>query len=355
MKVIILMVFLTVSCFVLAISDIIDFQKIKVEASQERIEYSIKLLFKTNSYVSDGVKENTYFTNGYILDKKLFLYSYYEKSIMSFNLSELSENMTPVDEFFLTEGKGPGEITFILDMQLHNSSIYISDGNNHRINIYDKEFNSTETIKTDFRPSKLSISDSQIIINTYDGAMSNEMGCIYNRKDKSFGMLIENMKPAGDKLSDLVERNLILESDNKGNIYLVRKFPDFTIHKFSDGNYAKSFLSPKLKKSVLPVPEFKTFNNDRKIWGLFSYKDIEYIEELDMLVTISLAGWEELAAKHKLKNMLTGYNDDGDVVMHYEFPEYIPNESCSILYDAQSKRLFVISGSVYVFEIEKIN
>ncbi len=351
----VILILIIVSVFAIqAETDLFDFSKVKIDVSRENILYNLKQKAKIDCYNSDGQSENAYFRNGYICNNKLFLYSAYEKIVLSFDLSKLDKNMTPIDEYFLTSGKGPGEISFIMDMQLQKNKIYVSDGNNNRINLYNKEFKSIETIKTEFRPSKLSFFGSDIAINTYDGMTGNQMGYIYNCTDKSFETLFVIKETHSNNLSDMLSKNLITEFDDKGNIYLVRKYPDFTIHKFSSKTYEKSFVSKTLAKTKLPVPEFKVFQNDRKIWGLFAYKDIEYIKELNMLVTMSLTGWEELAEKSELTNILTGYDDSGNVILQYEFQDYIPDETCSIIYDSTSNRLLVISGSIYVFEIEKL-
>ncbi len=332
----------------------LDFNQTDTEISETNIEYQIKMVTKIDSCFIDGLKESTYFRSGFILDNRLYLYSAYEKSVVSFELSELSNDMTPIDEFFLQCGKGPGEISFVMDMQTKDNKIFISDGNNNRINVYDNEFNSIETIKTEFRPAKLSLFGSVIAINTYDGVMSTELGCIYNETDKTFESLVNIEATSNNNLSVLMANNTITEFDVHGNIYLVRKYPDFSIHKFTDRKYVKSFASAEMSKTKLPVPEFKVFRNDRKIWGLSTYKDIEYIDDLNMLVTMSITGWEELADENGLTNILTGYDDSGNVVMEYHFPEYIPDESCSILYDIKSNILLVISGSIYVFDVRKI-
>jgi hypothetical protein len=83
-------------------------------------------------------------------------------------------------KYFGSQGSGNHEFDFPVDICFKNHSIYVCDYDNHRVQIFNKDFEFISTLKTNYKPWKIKVSNLLICIKCITGEIY-----FYNLNDLS--------------------------------------------------------------------------------------------------------------------------------------------------------------------------
>jgi hypothetical protein len=145
-------------------------------------------------------------------------------------------------KYFGSQGSGNHEFDFPVDICFKNHSIYVCDYDNHRVQIFNKDFEFISTLKTNYGPWKIKVSNLLICVKHIMGEIH-----FYNLNDLSL-----HRKYSGDTCGiseynscfyafDLKENKKINFYDKNGDLkgeLIIENFADYITNKYlRDGTF----------------------------------------------------------------------------------------------------------------------
>lgn len=349
---------LIIFCFsTITAKNIFDSYKGKVYCNSED-SIQLELIEKIDSYQTESGSEE-FSPKIVTLSKKnnqLIIFDQFEYQIIVFDLDSFTINAKPIKIIRKSKGKGPNDLVQPIDIIYDDirDRLYIADQNNFRIYIYDNEFNEVKRIKLEVRPYRLFLSSDYLYITPYDSGIEFCIGRIDLNTDELIDGLFEPSKKGS-----LLEKNarnklfLVKIDSNENKFFVTKNYPDFSIYSVNSGNIEKTFCNPALHKKKLPKPEFVIRENDKKVWGISAFSDLEYSPAMKLLFTLSTLGWTELAEKKGLNRYICIFDEEGNTLCEHKILPYDSGED-SIVFDEKNLIIYYATyNSIWKFKIIK--
>ncbi|MCK4654759.1 MAG: hypothetical protein KAU01_09975 [Candidatus Cloacimonetes bacterium] len=354
---IILFIFIIFSFFSIKAENIFDSYKKKVYCNSKD-SMQLELIEKIDSYLSKSGSEE-FMPKIVTLSQKnnqLIILDQFEYKIIIFNLNSFTNDTRPLKIIQKSKGKGPNDLVFPIDILYDDirDRLYVADLNNYNIYIYDNEFNEIKRIKLEFRPYRLFLSLNYLYITPYDSAIDFCVGRIDLNSDALIDGIFEPSK-RGNLLEKKARNKLFTVNidENENKFFVTCNYPDFTIYSINSENIEKAFCNPALIKKKLPKPKFIMFENDKKVWGISAFSDLEYSSSMNLLFTLTTLGWTELAERKSLNRYICIFDEEGNTLCEHKILPYNSGED-SIVFDEKNFVIYYATyRSIWKFKIIK--
>lgn len=354
---IIIFILIIFSFFSIKAENIFDSYKEKVYCNSKD-SMQLELIEKIDSYLSESGSEE--FSPKIVTlspkNNQLIIFDKFEYKIIIFDLNSFTNDTRPLKIIQKSKGKGPNDLVLPIDILYDDNRdrLYIADLNNYNICIYDNEFNEIKRIKLEFRPYRLFLSLNYLYITPYCSAIDFCVGRIELNSDELIEGLFEPSKK-GSFLEENKQNTLFTVNinENENKFFVTRNYPDFTIYSINSEKIEKAFCNPALINKKLPKPEFIMFENDKKVWGICAFSDLEYSPSMNLLFTLTTLGWTELAKKKGLNRYICIFDEEGNTLCEHKILPYNSGED-SIVFDEKNLIIYYATyNSIWKFKIKK--
>jgi len=270
-----------------------------------------------------------------IIDRYLF-------AIISFKLDDFTNGSKPVFYVQKDKGKGPNDFShpYCIVYDEKRDLYYISDMLNYSIYIYDTDFYEIDRFQIPFRPSKIVIYSNELFITSYDSPY-NEFVLYTIDLDSYKANGLFALSKLGTQFEAQLRNQIMVAPLAKNHNFVTKNYPNFNIYELKDDTILLTFTSPSLKGHKLPKPEMIIRDNDRRVWGLSAFTDLIYDDKTNLLFVLTIRGWEELAEKLCIDRFILIFDQAGNCLAEYKFPNYGGGEN-SLCFDSKNEILYYI-------------